>query len=127
MPQDFTADGPPRDSLRDEVASAILDAASLLVVVLDRDARILSFNPACEQATGFSADELLGQEVWRLLPDDQRADVEAIFQELWDTGRSNFHENDWLTKTGARRRITWSHTLVRGPGGAAVRVVKTGI
>ncbi len=121
------ADGPSRESLREEVASAILDAASLLVVVLDRDARISSFSSACEQATGFRADELVGQTIWRLVPEDQRADVEGIFQELRDTGRSNLHENDWLTKTGARRRIAWSNTVVRDPGGAVARVIGTGI
>jgi protein-histidine pros-kinase len=110
-----------------EAAAAIFEAASLLVVILDRDARILRFNAACERATGFRADELLGQTVWRLIPDDQLADVEVVFRELRDTGRSNLHENDWNTKTRGRRRIAWSNVAVRDASGAVVRVIGTGI
>lgn len=110
-----------------DAASAIFEIAELLVVVLDRDARIVRFNPACEKATGFRAEELLGQPVWRLVPDDQRDDVEAIFRELRDTGRSSLHENEWFTKDGGRRRIAWSNAATRDEGGATSRVIGTGI
>src|SRR5262245_31311867 len=93
------------DLLDPETTAAIVDAASMLIVVLDSEARILSFNPACERATGFAAAELIGQRVFRLVPDDQRSEVEFVFGELRDTGRSNLHENDWFTKSGGRRRI----------------------
>jgi PAS domain S-box-containing protein len=115
------------EPLDQETAVAILEAATLLVVVLDRDARIERFNAACERTTGFLAHEIVGEPVWRLIPDDQLPDVEVVFGELRDTGRSNLHENDWLTKSGARRRIAWSNTAVRDAGGAITRVIGTGI
>jgi PAS domain S-box-containing protein len=120
------SDHPP-SYLDADTTAAIVEAASMLIVVLDRDARISIFNAACERATGFSADEMIGQAVWRLVPDDQLPDVEAVFHELRDTGRSNLHENDWLTKSGARRRIAWSNAAVRDGDGAIARVIGTGI
>jgi PAS domain S-box-containing protein len=117
----------PVEPLEHETAAAILEAASLLVVVLDREARILRFNEACERASGFRADEMVGQPVWRLIPDDQRAVVEPVFRGLRDSGRSNLHENDWLTKSGGRRRIAWSNVASRNPDGSVVRVIGTGI
>src|SRR5262245_38942491 len=117
----------PFDPLDVETTAAIVGVASMLIIVLDREARIVSFNAACERATGFAAAELIGQPVFRLVPDDQLADVEVVFRELRDTGRANLHENDWLTKTGGRRRIAWSNTAVRDAGGAIARVIGTGI
>jgi len=110
-----------------ETAAAIVDATSMLIVVLDSEARIVTFNAACERATGFTEGELIGQTLWRLIPADQLPDVEVVFAELRDTGRSSLHENDWPTKSGARRRIAWSNTAVRDQEGAIARVIGTGI
>src|SRR5438093_4644478 len=126
-PLPLTPSSGPQVPLDAETTTAIVDAASMLVVVLDRDARIVAFNAACERASGFAADELIGEPVWRLIPEDQLRDVEVVFQELRDTGRSNLHENDWLAKNGSRRRIAWSNTAVRAASGAIARVIGTGI
>jgi PAS domain S-box-containing protein len=110
-----------------ETAEAIFDAASLLVVVLDRDSRILRFNAACERATGYRAREILGEPISILIPDDQLPQVLEVFHELRETGRSNLHENEWLTKSGERRQIAWSNTAIQGDDGAIARVIGTGI
>ena len=48
-----------QDELREErnVVSAIFDTVGALIVVLDRDGRIVRFNRACEQMTGYSLEE----------------------------------------------------------------------
>src|SRR5262245_12999833 len=115
------------DLLDAETTAAIVEAASMLIVVLDRDARILSFNAACERATGFAADEVVGRSVFQLVPDDQLPDVQVAYGQLRETGRSILHENEWLTKAGGRRRIAWSNAAVRDGEGAIARVIGTGI
>jgi PAS domain S-box-containing protein len=125
-PQPITP-GDPFDPLDAETTAAIVGAASMLIIVLDRDAHVRVFNAACERASGYAADELIGQPLWRLIPDDERADVEVVFNELRDTGRSNLHENHWVMKSGARRQIAWSNTAVRDASGAITRVIGTGI
>ena len=47
--------------------SAILDSALDCVVGMDRDGRIIDFNPAAERTFGYSRDEALGQEVAELM------------------------------------------------------------
>jgi PAS domain S-box-containing protein len=47
--------------------STVLDTAGALVVVLDRQGRIVRFNRACERTTGYSFDEVRGQLLWELL------------------------------------------------------------
>jgi len=56
------------EALQDErnVVSAILDTVGALVIVLDRDGRIVRFNRACEQLTGYSFEEARGRFLWDL-------------------------------------------------------------
>ncbi len=119
--------GRPPDPLDTETVEAIFEITQLLVVVLDRDARIRRFNPACERTTGYRADEMLGQTVWKLVPDDERDSVEFVFHELVETGRANLHENDWLAKDGERRCIAWTNTAILDDDGEIDQVIGTGI
>src|SRR5688500_6149186 len=83
-------------------ASALLRDEILLVLVLDREARIAAFNPACERTLGVRGAEVLGEPVWTLVPEDQRSDLRAAFQNVLETGRSALHEGEWTTGSGHR-------------------------
>lgn len=52
-----------------EVLALVADS----VICTDEDGRILVFNPAAEQAFGYSASEVIGQRVEMLLPENRRA------------------------------------------------------
>ena len=62
------------EALQEErnVVSAILDTVGALVVVLDPEGRIIRFNRACEQITGYSFEEVRGKFVSDLflIPED---------------------------------------------------------
>ncbi len=58
-PDDLLAVGAVGDR---EFADALAQTTQALVCVLDREGRILLFNDACEQATGFTRDEVLGRD-----------------------------------------------------------------
>ena len=46
----------------EDFARILTEATQSLVCVLDRDGRILLFNEACERATGFRREDLLGRD-----------------------------------------------------------------
>jgi PAS domain-containing protein len=74
-----------QDELKKErdFSSAVIETASSLVVVLDREGRIVGFNRACEQATGYSFAELKGKVFWDLLiTPDESDEVKAVFAKL---------------------------------------------
>ncbi len=127
MPRRPTRARRPKQAVDRETAQAIFEAAALLVVVLDPEARIVRFNAACEDATGYRAAELLGQPVWRLIPPEQHDEVGRVFRELLETGRASRHENDWLTKDGGQCQIAWSNTVVRDENGKIIEVIGTGL
>ena len=49
--------------LGDEFARVLAETTQSLVCVLDEAGRVLLFNDACERATGFSRDEVIGREL----------------------------------------------------------------
>ncbi|MGZ4681003.1 MAG: PAS domain S-box protein [Acidimicrobiales bacterium] len=102
----------------------MLDA---LVVVLDREGRIIVFNGACERATGFSFADVAGRHLDLLLPPEARQPVGRVFEDLLSGRRESTFENDWLTSTGGRRRIRWSNSLLLDESGEVTQVIGTGI
>lgn len=117
------------DSLRRErdFSRRLLQAAGALVVVLDRSARIVQFNRVCEEVTGYREEEVRGQSLPDLLlTPEERAGVLEVIADLGHGNFPNQHENDWVTRTGERRRIRWTNTVVQGPDGEVLYVVGTG-
>ena len=88
-------------------SKTVIDTIGALVVLLDHQGRIVEFNRACEQLTGYAKNEAMGRVLWDflLLPEEQRP-VQAVFDALRAGDFPNQFENHWVTKTGATRLIT---------------------
>jgi len=107
--------------------SAILDAAKdLLVVVLDREGRIVQFNRVCQQHTGYSFEEVQGRRPWDflLLPHETPA-VKGTFHKVL-AGNPSQTENHWVAKDGRRLLIAWSNSAALNDG-SVESVIATGI
>ncbi len=110
-----------------DLAQIVIETVGALVVVVDREGRIERWNTACETATGYDRDEILGRPFWFLVPPEERTGVEAVFSRLLARDFPNRHENHWIAKDGNRRRIVWSNTALLDDSGAVRLVVATGI
>lgn len=108
--------------------SAILDVIGALVVVLDRQGRILKFNQACEQTTGYTFDEVVGKCLWDflLLPEEMPG-VRKVFLELSEGNFPNQYQNHWVSKDKSLRWISWSNTCLTNAQGEVQYVIATGI
>ncbi len=108
--------------------NAVVDTAAALIVVMEEDGSIIRFNRFCEQVSGYTADELVGNEFFELLlPEDERDLVRARFEEIAAGKVPNYGENHWITKSGDTRLISWSNTLVNDPKNNQSFVVAIGI
>ena len=108
--------------------SAILDTVDALIVVLDPRGRIVYFNRACERASGYSCEEVIGRKLWALLlTPEERGPVRQVFEELRGRGLPNQFENFWVGKGCERRRIAWSNNVVPDGTGSVLWVIGTGI
>jgi len=104
------------------------EAVGALVVVLDADERIIYWNQSCSDLTGYALEEVRGRRFWDFLLIPKEVEpVRLAVRELRVTERAKPLANYWLTKTGERRWIAWSNTLIKGTDGNFRYFVKTGV
>jgi len=114
--------------LGDEFAKVLTETTKSLICVLDRHGRILFFNDACERATGFSRDEVLGRDAREFVIPPEEADAFGeVLAYIWKTGHSSPQVGHWAAKDGGRRLIAWSNKLMEGAQGEDSYLVTTGI
>ncbi len=108
--------------------SAVLEASSALVMVVDTKARIIQCNRASERVTGYSSEELKGKIFWEVFVNPERRGASQIrFRTLLTTRAPSFFENEWITKSGEIRRISFSTTVLLSEDGEVRNVIGTGI
>ncbi|BAY93407.1 MULTISPECIES: response regulator [unclassified Tolypothrix] len=108
--------------------SEILNTVAALVIVLDAQGRIVRFNQACEQTTGYSFDEVRGKNFWDiLLTPEEKELVKAVFQELQGGQFLHEYENYWVKKDGSLRLLAWSNTILKNDAGQVEYVIGTGV
>jgi PAS domain S-box-containing protein len=106
----------------------VLDTAGALVMLLDRDGRIVRFNKACEELSGYSFAELRGNPFWsKLFPTSRVDSTRSEFDRLIQTGETTRYESEWLTRAGETRLIAWSNAVLLGHSGRVQHVIATGI
>jgi PAS domain S-box-containing protein len=110
------------------VVSAILHTVGALVVVLDREGKIIRLNRACEQTSGYSFAEANGQNIWDLFMVPEEVDgFRATFRRLCSDQLPSDYESYLLTRDGARRLIAWSSTVLPRNDGTPTYIIATGI
>jgi len=110
------------------VVSAILDTVGALVVVLDTEGRVLRFNRACEQITGYSFAEVQGNFIWDLFLLPENVDrLKALVKDARVQEQPLEYESDWLRRDGKQRTIAWSATFLPGVGDSTSYIIASGI
>jgi PAS domain S-box-containing protein len=110
------------------VVSAILDTVGALVIVLDREGRIVRFNRACEQMTGQSFEQARGQHVWDLfLVPEEKQQFQVLFSQICDNQARTEYESLWAAKDGSRRTIAWSAAVLSATRQTPMYVIASGI
>jgi PAS domain S-box-containing protein len=128
--RDVTEQRLAEDALKKErnFLSAILDTASELVIVLDPQGFIVSFNRASEQLTGYTFEEVRGKSFVDLfIPPEDRASIRATFEQILDGNIPLQHENVWRTRNGEFITIDWTNTALLDDTGRVEFVIATGV
>jgi PAS domain S-box-containing protein len=113
--------------LGESFAAILTETTQSLVCVYDRDARIMLFNDACERATGFSREEVLGKDAREfVIPSEEREAFGDFLDYVWKTGTPSPQVGHWQTKSGGRRLIAWSNRPMTKDG-EPIALVTTGI
>jgi diguanylate cyclase (GGDEF)-like protein/PAS domain S-box-containing protein len=111
-----------------DFTAALLDTVGALVVVLDREGRVVRFNHACELATGFLFDMVKGKYYWDLLlPAAEIESAKTYFQQLRAGNFPSCYESYWVSLDGNQRLINWTNTCLVGEDGTVQYIISTGI
>jgi len=126
--EDITERKRAEEELRHErdFIDATLDVAAALILVLDRDWRIVRFNRACELVSGYGEAEVLGRHYGFLVPEAEREPVQANMDPT-AAGRTTSQVNRWITKDGRRRLIHWSNAVLVDDAGEVTHFIGSGI
>jgi two-component system cell cycle sensor histidine kinase/response regulator CckA len=107
----------------------LLENVDLLAVILSAQGKVEFINDCFVQLSGFSRQEALGADGFELmLPPADRTQVRADFLKSLSKGKivPRF-ESTVQTRTGARRRILWTNTLMRAANGDVVGTSSLGV
>lgn len=92
---------------------ATIDSLDSMVLVLSAEGKIIRLNQACQARTGFTVEDLKHRHFWGayLLPEEVSIAQEA-FHKLRRGESPVKCEMFLLTKSGQRRRVAWSFTVL---------------
>ena len=111
-----------------EFSEAIIETVGSIIVVLDTKGRIIRFNKACQEITGYTFEEVKERPFWDflLLPEEINP-VKITFRKLKAGQFPNRFENYWVGKDGMCHLISWSNTALLNDKGRVEYIVGTGI
>jgi len=95
---------------------------------MDMNGRIVLFNKASQDLTGYQENEVLNHHPWDLFILPEEVDgVRSVFDELTLGHFPNQYVNYWLTKSGDKRLISWSNTALADENNKLAYIIATGI
>ena len=101
--------------LQDEkdFSKIILDVTRTLILVVDTHGRVVIFNKTCQALTGYTEEEVIGNQLWDfLLVADEASMVQNVLDALSPHHHENNHESFLVTKQGTTRLIEWHNRFV---------------
>ncbi|MBI1180447.1 MAG: PAS domain S-box protein [Alphaproteobacteria bacterium] len=110
-------------------AEQYLDVAASIILALDRQGRVTRFNRKGTEVTGYTEEELAGQNWFDLLVDPaERQEAKRAFAEIvaGDGEELPYLENQIRAKGGQRRVIGWNLARIRDQTGYVVSVLGSG-
>jgi two-component system, sensor histidine kinase and response regulator len=111
-----------------DVFTAGIDTAGALILVLDGEGTIITFNRACERLTGRAAKDMIGRRTWDVLaPPGTQETMSREFAAMRPETFPVSSEREWLTARGGRRLIAWSSTCLLDGDGAITHIINTGM
>ena len=87
------------------------------VFTVSLDRRLLDANPAALDALGYALEELLGQSVETIYAPEERGRMASLFERWTEVGPISNMEQTLVTRTGERRTVLLSASMVRDSEG----------
>jgi PAS domain S-box-containing protein len=116
-----------RLSEEQDFAQKLWDTAETILLLLDKEGRILRFNPYLEKVAGYPLAGVRGSDWFEtFLPAEDRPRIRRLFHEVLESGGIDGNVNDIVTKEGLRREIHWRAKVLKDADENIVGVLSAG-
>lgn len=108
----------PRNDHHAELAWRVLEAAPVVILLLDSEGAIQHVNPYFERLSGYRLEEVRGKDWFdTFVPGRDHERIRALFRECYRGRRVRDSANPLVTRAGHERMIEWTDELLFDAGG----------
>jgi two-component system sensor histidine kinase VicK len=100
--------------------AAVVDSADDAIVGKDLDSIVRSWNPAAERIFGYSAKEMIGSSVLRIIPNGKHDEEHGIIERIRRGEKVDHYETIRVAKDGGRVHVSLTVSPVRDANGHIV-------
>ncbi len=97
--------------------AAIIESSEDAIISLTLDGIITSWNTGATGIYGYTAPEMLGQPVWRLVPPELRNRIRHILSQIEHDGNNGLQEFIWIGKDGSQINVSVKVSLLKDSNG----------
>jgi len=104
----------------------LVEHANALILVANRERRVVVFNKELARLTGYQKDQVLGSDLLQFIPSSEHMGIlRVVAQSMKGESVSNF-ETRVLTRDGAEVRVSFATSAVLSPSGEIEGVIAIG-
>ncbi len=108
--------------------ASVLRASGAIMLIADAGGRLVQWNQAYENVTGWTGGEIRRKSFWELVGSPGGGDSGAnLAREITAEAGSKEMEHSLLTRSGEKRLVTWSITTLSDPHGVVEFIIASGI
>jgi PAS domain S-box-containing protein len=105
----------------------LINTAQTIVLVLDTDGRIVSFNPYMEELSGYRLEEVKGKDWFTtFLPECDYDEIRRIFKKAISDIQTRGNVSSIIRKDGEQRLIEWHDKTLKDDNGNIIGLLATG-
>ena len=112
-----------------DFAENIIETANTIIVTLDKNATITTFNKYAENLTGYKKSEVIGKNWLEIfLPDSMKSEIPVVFEDVLNNSPEvSRYENPIKVKSGEEKLINWNNNITRDNSGNITGVLSIGM
>ena len=105
----------------------MLENIPLLAVILDAEGRVQFANKSLLQLAGWTGEEVIGKDWFGgFVAPDQSRQANLVFDCIIQSRPVPFCQNEIITRSGKRRLIAWSNTVLKDSAGGIIGTASIG-